>query len=72
MLLERSELLDPLLRRLHPHVYVKGSDYLGKPLGMTALLQELGIVYEIDPCQVMEPPRTFANSCHNWYTQPIG
>jgi rfaE bifunctional protein nucleotidyltransferase chain/domain len=52
VLLERSELLGSFLRRLHPHIYVKGSDYIGKPLGITALLQELGIVYKIDPVDV--------------------
>ncbi len=52
VLLECSELLGSLLRRLRPHVYVKGSDYVGKPVGITALLQELGIAYEIDPVDV--------------------
>jgi D-beta-D-heptose 7-phosphate kinase / D-beta-D-heptose 1-phosphate adenosyltransferase len=52
LLLERSELLGSLLRTVHPHVYVKGSDYMGKRLDIMALLQELGIAYELDPVDV--------------------
>jgi rfaE bifunctional protein nucleotidyltransferase chain/domain len=52
VLLERSELFVSLLCRLCPHVYVKGSEYAGKPSGIAAALQELGISYEIDPVDV--------------------
>jgi rfaE bifunctional protein nucleotidyltransferase chain/domain len=52
VLLERSELLASLLCRLCPHVYVKGSEYAGKPLGIAVVLQELGIIYKIDPVDV--------------------
>ena len=34
---------ESLIRRLHPDVYVRGSDYRGKTMPESALLRELGI-----------------------------
>jgi bifunctional ADP-heptose synthase (sugar kinase/adenylyltransferase) len=52
LLLEHSALLDSLLHGLCPYVYVKGSDDVGKSLDIAGVLQELGILYEIDPVDV--------------------